>query len=185
MGSLIVPGEDNLRQWRYRSTGSHDNGYAVKDSMITKFVKALGGEGLRTLQWRLKSDLAALPRPASGERLPNIERTQVVGWLEELADVCGDVDEYIAIVESEGLMQTYALSVSRRLFEAGRLQEALAYLEKGTARFICGEPDDYPTLKSKILIALDRKDEARELLRREFSLCLSTSTFEKILDLTK
>jgi len=112
----------------------HDNGYAVKDSMITKFAKALGDEGLRTLQWRLKSDLAALSRPAPGERLPNIERTQVVGWLEELADASGDVDEYIAIVESEGLMQTYALSASRRLFEAGRLQEALAYLEKGTAR---------------------------------------------------
>ena len=64
-------------------------------------------------------------REGHGERLPNIERTQVVGWLEELADACGDVDEYIAIVESEGLVQTYALSVSRRLFEAGRLQEAL------------------------------------------------------------
>ncbi len=162
----------------------HDNGYAVKDDMITKFAQALGNEGLRTLQWRLKSDLAALPRPVSGERPSGFERTDIVGWLEEIADACGDVDEYIAIVESEGLMQTYALSVSRRLFEAGRLQEALAYLEKGTARFLCGEPDDYPTLKSKILIALGRKDEAREILWREFSLCLGESTFEKILQLT-
>jgi len=162
----------------------HDNGYAVKDDMITKFAKALGDEGLRTLQWQLRSDLAALPRSAPGERLPNIERTQIVGWLEEIADASGDVDEYIALVESEGLMQTYALSVSRRLFEAGRLQEALAYLEKGTARFLYGESDDYPTLQSKILIALGRKDEAREILWREFSLFLSTSTFEKILELT-
>lgn len=33
--------------------------------------------------------------------------------------------------------------------------------------------------------ALGRKDEAREILWREFSLLLSTSTFEKILELTR
>jgi hypothetical protein len=162
----------------------HDNGYAIKDSMISKFAAALGEEGLRALQWRLKGDLTALPRPDPGERLPNIERMQVVGWLKEIADTLGDVDEYVTIIESEQQMQTYALSASRRLFEAGRLQEALVYLEKGTARFISGEPDDYPTLKSKILIALGRKDEAREILWQEFAGSLSTSAFEKILELT-
>jgi len=162
----------------------HDNGYAIKDDMISKFAKALGDEGLRALQWRLKGDLAALPQPDPGERLPNIQRVQVVGWLKEIADTLGDVDEYIAIIESEQQVQTYALSVARRLFEAGRLQEALAYLEKGTARFISGEPDDYPTLKSKTLIALGRKDEAKEIFWQEFAGSLSTSAFEKILELT-
>jgi len=162
----------------------HDNGYAIKDDMISKFAKALGDEGLHALQWRLKGDLAALPQPDPSERLPNIHRVQVVGWLKEIADTLGDVDEYIAIIESEQQVQTYALPVARRLFEAGRLREALAYLEKGTARFISGEPDDYPTLKSKILIALGRKDEAREILWREFAGSLSTSAFEKILELT-
>jgi hypothetical protein len=161
----------------------HDNDYAVKDNMISKFAKALGDGGLHALQWRLKGDLAALPRPDPSEPLPNIQRVQVVGWLKEIADTLGDVDECIAIIESEQQMQTYALPVARRLFEAGRLQEALAYLEKGTARFISGEPDDYPALKSKILISLGRKDETREILWQEFAGSPSMFSFEKILEL--
>jgi len=95
----------------------------------------------------------------------------------------GDLDEYIAVTKSEHQIEIYALPVARRLFEAGRLEEALAYLEKGTTKFIAGELYDYPTLKSTILIALGRTDEAREILWREFAGSLSTSTLEKILEL--
>jgi len=164
----------------------HHNDCAVKDDMILKFAEALGEAGLRALQWRLKGDLAALPQPDSKAKFPDFGRVQVAGWLEEIADALGDVDEYIAIVESEQQVKTYALPVARRLFEAARLQEALAFLEKGTGHrgFHHGEPYDYPTLKTKILAGLGRGDEARETLWKEFATYLSVSTFESILEMT-
>lgn len=97
----------------------HDNGRAIKDNMITKSTRALGEEGLHLLQWRLKGDLAVLPQPVRNEQIPNFDRVPVIGWLKEIADVLGDVDGYIATVESEQQKETYALGVSRRLFEAG------------------------------------------------------------------
>ena len=164
----------------------HNNDYAVKDNMISKFADALGEEGLHTLQWRLKGDLAALPQPDPQAKLPDFERVQVTGWLEEIADALGDIDEYIAIVKAEQQTETYALPIARRLFEAGRLQEALTFLEKGRAHrgFHHGEPYDYPTLKTKILVGLGRGDEARETLWKEFATFLRMSTFESILELT-
>jgi len=166
----------------------HDNGYAVKDDMISKFAKALGNEGLRALQRRLHGDLAKLPQPNPQEPhwRRDFNRTQIAGWLQDIADSLNDVDEYIAIAEAEGQTETDALGISRRLFEAGRFQEALASLEKGQAGrgFVYKEPYDYPTLKCKILLALGRTEEARDTLWQEFAKYLSLTTFEELLKLT-
>lgn len=164
----------------------HDNGYAVKDDMITKFAAALGEEGLHLLQWRLKGDLAALPRPEARAAIRDYKQVEITGRLMEIADALGDVDEYIAVVESEQLAETYALPVARRLFEAGRLPQALAFLERGRDRrgFHSGEPYDYTTLKTKILTGLGRSGEACETLWQEFATFLAFSTWESILELT-
>ncbi len=164
----------------------HENGYAVKDNIISKFAEALGEEGLHILQWRLKGDLAALPQPSPPARVSDIKRVLVTGWLKEIADALGDVDDYIAIVESERRVETCALPVARRLFEAGRFMEALVFLERGRAdrgpRY--DEPYDYATLKTKILTALGRSGEARETLWQEFATYLSMSTWQNIWELT-
>jgi len=166
----------------------HDNGYAVKDDMISKFAKALGNEGLRALQRRLRGDLAKLPQPNPEEPhwKRGFGRIQIVGWLKDIADSLNNVDEYIAIAEAEQQTETDALRISRRLFEAGRFQEALAFLEKGRAGqvFVQGEPYDYPTLKCKILTALGRMEEARDTLWQEFAKSLGLTTFEELLKLT-
>jgi hypothetical protein len=166
----------------------HDNDYAVKDDMISKFAKALGNEGLYALQRRLRGDLATLPQPNPEEPhwKRDFRRRQVVGWLKDIADSLNDVDEYIAVSEAEQQTETDTLHISRRLFEAGRPQEALAFLEKGRANqgFVQGEPYDYPTLKCRILIALGRREEAGDTLWQEFAKYLSWSTFEKVLELT-
>lgn len=166
----------------------HNNDYAVKDDMISKFAKALGDEGLHTLQRRLRGDLAMLPPPNPEEPRwkRDFSRRQIVGSLKDIADSLKDVDEYIAIADSEHQIETDALEISRRLFDAERFQEALAFLEKCRTNqgFLQGELYDYPTLKCRILIALGRTQEARDTLWREFAKGLGLSTFEKVLELT-
>jgi hypothetical protein len=166
----------------------HNNDYTVKDDMICKFAKALGHEGLHALQWRLRGDLAKLPKPNPQEPdwKRDFRRRQVVGWLKDIADSLNDVDEYIAISEAEQQTKSDALPISRRLFEAGRAQEALYVLERVRANqgFAQGQLYDYRTLKVKILIALGRIEEARDTLWQEFTNCLSGHTFEQVLELT-
>lgn len=164
----------------------NDNSYAIKDHMISKFAGALGEDGLRSLQWRLKGDLAALPQPKPDTRLPNIKRVEIVAWLLEVADALADVDEYIAICGAERQTQSHALPIARRLFEAGRLEETLAFLEKADPgrRFFHDEEYDYATLKTETLIRLGRPEEAEQTLWQEFAAYLEMSTFEKILRLT-
>jgi len=153
--------------------------------MIPRFAEALGVGGLRALQVRLKADLEALPQPdPKRQNRQAYERTRITSWLKEIADALGDVDEYIALVESEQQGHVEAVPIARRLFAAGRLQEALAYLEKCTSRFASSESADYPKLKSQILAALGRKDEAIEILWQEFADYPSMFRFEPILALT-
>jgi tetratricopeptide (TPR) repeat protein len=140
---------------------------------------------LRALQSRLKGDLEALPQPDPKRQDRQVyERTRITSWLKEIADTLGDVDEYITLVESEQQGQVEAVPVARRLLAAGRLPEALAYLEKCTSRFASSESSDYPKLKSQILAALGRKDEAIEILWQEFADYPSMFRFEPILALT-
>ena len=129
----------------------HGNGYIIRDEMIAKFAKALATQGLRTLQSRLKGDLEDLPQP-DPKKKDDFERTRITRWLKQIADALGDVDEYIALVESDQQEQTEAVPIARRLFKAGRLQEALAYIEKCTSRFASSKAYDYPRLKSKTLV---------------------------------
>jgi hypothetical protein len=159
----------------------HANSYSVKGDMIPAFAAALGSEGLRALQRRLKDDLDA---QAAGRDTHDSSRRRIAGWLKQIADGLGDVDEYIAFVESERQEGTEAVPVARRLFAAGRLQEALAYLEKCTSRFVSSESSDYPKLKSQILAALGRKGEAIEVLWQELADHPSMFRFEPILALT-
>jgi hypothetical protein len=159
--------------------------YTIRDKMIPRFAEALGPEGLRALQSRLKGDLEALPQPDPKRQDRQVyERTRITSWLKEIADTLGDVDEYITLVESEQQGQVEAVPVARRLLAAGRLPEALAYLEKCTSRFASSESSDYPKLKSQILAALGRKDEAIEILWQEFADYPSMFRFEPILALT-
>lgn len=164
----------------------HNDNYAVKDDMISSFADALGQDGLHLLQWRLRGDLAAIPKADTDkhDHRTNHDRFEIICWLKDIADVLGDVDEYIAIVESEQQMDTYALAVGRRLFEAGRAKEALVYLERAKSRHLQGEPYDYPALKSKILIALGKSGQAREVMWQEFARNLSTYALAEILELT-
>jgi hypothetical protein len=161
------------------------DGCTSRDKMISKFAEALGTEGLRALQARLKGDLEALPQPdLKRQNRQAYGRTRIIQWLKEIADALGNVDEYIALVESEQQSHVEAVPIARRLFAAGRLQEALAYVEKCTSRFASSESSDYPKLKSQILVALGRKDEAREILWQEFADYPSMFRFEPILALT-
>lgn len=163
----------------------HSDNYTIRDKMISKFAQALGTEGLQALQVHVKGDLEALPQPDPNQQnRPAYERTRITGWLKEIADALGDVDEYIAIVESQQQSHAEAVSIARRLFAAGRLQEALAYVEKCTSQFSSNQSSDYPRLKSQILVALGRKDEASEILWQEFADYPSMFRFEPILELT-
>ena len=159
----------------------HANDYSLKDDMIPAFVAALGPEGLRAMQRRLKDDLGGL---AADRDTHDSGRRRIAGWLKQIADGLGDVDEYIAIIKSEHQEDTEAVPIARRLFAAGRLQEALAHLEKPHLKYGSSESYDHPRLKSQILAALGRMDEAREVFWKEFASYPSMSTFGSILALT-
>jgi hypothetical protein len=153
----------------------HNNTNGLKDDIITDFKDALGNEGLQHLKGKLLKDYT---------ELPDSKKYTLCWQLENIADALNDVDFFIEVNQMKGNVSRDAIPIARRLYEAMRYEEALTYLGKADYFQFSDEPYDFATLKSKILVALGRGDEALRTLWNEFSQHLSSTTLDNILELS-
>ncbi|MCC5828085.1 MAG: hypothetical protein JJU36_01430 [Phycisphaeraceae bacterium] len=163
--------------------GVRENGYAVRDHMIRDFAEALGREGLLALKAML---LAEHQATLADKALNDWHRREPPRHLTNIADALGDVDMYIDVQRQCGLLDRYALPIARRLLDAGRAAEALAYIDRADPdrSFFLDEKDDWTTLRVKILQALGRDGEARDTLWQAFGRTLNTTALDHLLALT-
>ncbi len=127
-----------------------DNGYGQWDELIAHVGPALGKDGIARLK-SLITDHAAGPMPKdpslkdraiplSGGRVgykldrdwPATQRQmRVRGWLQEIADLEGDVDAFLAEYTAEDLLNpVWAAAAASRLTGVGRADEALGILTR-------------------------------------------------------
>ena len=107
--------------------------YGVHDGMIEAAAPALGDEGLAALGGLARKALAGTPAPADGRRY-DWQRQVLQQVLAEVADAQGDVDAFIAVQTAKPGGEPDTLAISRRLLEAKRSEEALAWLDRETSR---------------------------------------------------
>ncbi len=160
-----------------------NNGYALRDHMIRDFAAALGSEGLLALKALFHAQYEARQADKSIE---DWKRREPLRHLAEVADALGDVDLYIDLQRQSGLIERYAIPIARRLLDTDRPSEALAYLDRGDSNhaYFQGEKEDFTTLRCRILLALGREDEVRDMLWQTFQQSLSSSALDRFLAMT-
>ncbi|KAB1083883.1 hypothetical protein F4V91_31145 [Neorhizobium galegae] len=156
-----------------------NNGYGQYDPLIAAMAPALGGDGLERLkvlfrQWSkepedkiAESDRRVIGWSSNGP----IYEDQVYGnhqellvriALQEVADVEGDVDAYIAQQpEKTRGSPLVATDIARRLLSAGRAAEALETLDAIDERGHADTPVEWQLARTEVLEALGRADEAQ------------------------
>ena len=162
-----------------------DNGYGAFDDAIAALSAALGPQGLAHLK---ALAVTAQSAPLSQELL---DRYDYVGGrkdrhalalesrnrtadhiLQDVADLQGDVDAYMARYSAEQLTyHTIAPSVAERLLAAGRADEALAMVEAARAKYDGRGWDVSPELDQAYvacLEALGRDAQAQAFLWQDF-----------------
>lgn len=156
----------------------------ISDHMIAGFVAALGPEGLHTLRRRYEAELAAVPPLTAAERASWSResssrlsaRSSLATHLRDIADGLGEVDEFIRLCNLDGPAHHLGIAIARRLMEAGRHEEALAWIDRAVAAHRDRDPSrphDEPygaaMVRSLALRRLGRLDEAAAALWEEFS----------------
>jgi hypothetical protein len=167
-----------------------ENEYGVLDEVIPAFAEALGKDGLVALEARFRSAIAGGLEPGDedeedgeddeidGEdRRAEWHRQMLFRGLEDIADVRGDVDGFIAAHEAAGTHLVYTVEIAERLHRAGRSVEALRWLERPDRQRSLG--DDTTDLHVGILEALGHSDDARMVLWQTFE---RTFAFERYRD---
>ena len=150
-----------------------DNEYGVFDEVIAAFAEALGTDGLAALEARFRAAIERHPKPAgdSDEDWHRDWSRQVLfRGLEDIADVRGDVDGFIAAHEAAGTHLVYAIEIAERLHRAGRSEEALGWFNLADRKRHPGEGTT--DLHVAILDALGRGEEARAVRWQAFETTL-------------
>jgi hypothetical protein len=161
-----------------------DNGFGQFNGLIPVVAPALGARGIGHLKSRIV-DLANTPvqRPAAKDRVSIgwaasgpiyaddlAERSRlstIRGALQEIADVQGDADAYIATFdEAARRVPNLAAGIAHRLLRAGRATEALAALDavepRNPSRRIRRE-FEWEDARIAVLEALGRAGEAQQV----------------------
>jgi hypothetical protein len=105
--------------------------YSMFDNLVRVICPALGEAGVAQLKARLTAAKAKLPATDRHDGRSYALR----GALQDIADVEGDVDAYIALVPVAARKQPgVAAEIGHRLLKAGRAEEALAAFEQVVPR---------------------------------------------------
>jgi|GEM_PF-2147172 len=166
-----------------------DNNYGLADDLIPAMASALGDEGLNRLERSI------LPRYEKWRGSQNLHKENPKAYLEQsralralldIADASKDVDRFIELKKESGLQARDLQEIAERLKTAGRLEEALYYVEQGLSadRFLGSEGYDLPRLKIEILKGLKRLDDARSAAWEFFRSSPMTDLLESFLSLT-
>lgn len=149
------------------------DGYGAADRLLEAASPALGKEGRTALRELLLARLAAAaPKRNAGGYETNHERREVLRHLRELADLDGDVEAFIVVVEAMDQPSFLAGDVAERLLKHQRPTEALAWLDR-TADSRADQALRFADLRIEALIALGRKEEAQTLRWEAFCRWLS------------
>ena len=148
--------------------------YGARSEVITAFSEALGASGLDELERMVRERLDHAPAGKYGYR----QRALTIA-LENIADARGDVDGYIASQRLAGTEDVAAKEIGERLLAAGRLEEALHWLDR---------PDvpehkrgDIGRLKVDILDRLGRTEDAQAVRWLMFATSLSAGILDEYL----
>ena len=148
--------------------------YGARREVITAFSEALGTPGLDELERMVRErlDHALTGKHASRQQALTIA-------LENIADARGDVDRYIAAQRLAGTENLAVKEIGERLLAAGRLDEALNWLDR---------PDvpehkrcEIGRLKVDILDRLGRTEDAQALRWSMFTTSLSAGILDEYL----
>ncbi len=146
------------------------DGYGTTDHLLAASGPALGPDGRAELRRLLQARLASLPRGRGRDDFEPRGRFMVSLRLRELSDLEGDVDAYVAAVEAGGRSENPAGDIAERLIAHHRPAEALAWLDRASARH---EEERQIDLRIAALDALGRKAEAQDLRWTTFQRFLS------------
>jgi hypothetical protein len=148
--------------------------YGARRGVIPAFSEALGASGLDELERLVRERLDDAPSGRDDYR-----RGMLTTALEDIADARGDVDGYIAAQRLAGTEAAMVKEIGERLLAAGRLEEALGWLDR---------PDipehrrgDLRPLKVEILDRLGRTEEAQAVRWAMFEASLSAGILEEYL----
>jgi hypothetical protein len=148
--------------------------YGARGGVITAFAEALGASGLDELERLVRERLDHAPGGKHDDR-----RYGLTAALKDIADARGDVDGYIAAQRLAGTEDAAVKEIGERLLAAGRLEEALAWLDRpGIPEHRLGE---IGRLKVEILERLGRSEEAQAVRWSLFAAFLSADILNEYL----
>jgi hypothetical protein len=158
------------------------NDYGQFDELIGLMAPVLGKDGLALLKAKFEALEKTPPRP------PKDSERRVIGWgrggplyeddleikgharlvrsaLTDIADALGDVDAYAARYSTEEQADpAIAAGIAHRLLGAGRMEEALAALDRAEPmRAKGGYWPDWDRVRVEVLDELGRTDEAQAM----------------------
>jgi hypothetical protein len=156
-----VAGQPTTLARRVFATLGGDRGH-LELNLVQAMAAPLGPDGRAELRRLVNEALAQVPDP--GDELRDwrnaVERRRWTAVLAILADSEGDVEAYIDAAQRGGVDMAQATDIALRLIEAGRPEEALAWLDKAEGSRATDE-DAAIDLRLAALEALGRKHEAQ------------------------
>ena len=178
LGCLLtrVPDLDRIKLAERLHERMAEDEYGFAALIINSAPEALGAEGRKKLRKLLQAEIERLPPRQEQEDWASIgwPRARIAIQLANIADAEHDVDAYIEAIRLGHREHLDAAHVAKRLIDAGRGQEALAWLEKDRRkrdRFDLTITD----LRIAALEALHRESEAQALRWSAFETTLSQS----------
>jgi tetratricopeptide (TPR) repeat protein len=148
--------------------------YGARSEVITAFSEALGTSGLNELERLVRERLDHGPAGKYGYR----QRALTIA-LENIADARGDVDGYIAARRLAGNEDVAVKEIGERLLAAGRLEEALQWLDR--PEIPQHKHGDIGPLKVDILDRLGRTEDAQVVRWSMFETSLSAGVLDEYL----
>jgi hypothetical protein len=156
------PGTDPTELARRVLSIVEGDGFGSSGAMIRHLSEALGPSGRAEIRAATKKALAAVPKSEAADRWQVDERRRHLAHrLALLADIEGDVDDYIAAMREGGMEAASAPDIAERLIRAGRPGEAIDWLKRSRRPF---DDDDtaHVNLMVEALEALGKKDDAQD-----------------------
>ena len=163
------------------------NDYGVYDEIVPAFGEVLGENGLAVLEQLALKELKKLPAIPDDDKQRHFDETwsarcRIGHIMEGIADLRKDPDSFIEAVRILGKETVYGVEIAERLMAAGRFAEALEWFNRNSG---VQRTYEIPDLKAKCLIALDRKDDARDVLWKHFLQTFDSEAYKEAFTLTK